>query len=138
MAQVPSAPRIICASLSYRPQALLSPGQEQAPPRSTVQLSNTRRVKQFIKGLTLALLLTLLAWLFLIGSIRLSPIDALTFTVFVLFCLLPPFLGVSAAIALITKQARRWIGIGLLVGMLIYLLIDCFYLTGIFMRWAIN
>ncbi|HEX6778318.1 MAG TPA: hypothetical protein VF099_08970 [Ktedonobacterales bacterium] len=138
MAQLPSAPRISYASLSYHSPAPLSPGQEQASPRPTAQLANTRRVKQFIKGLTLALLLTLLAWLFLIGSISLSPIDALTFTVFVLFCLLPPFLGVSAAIALITKQARRWIGIGLLVGMLIYLMIDCFYLTDIFMRWAIN
>lgn len=138
MAQLPSAPRISYASLSYHSPAPLSPGQEQTSPRPIAQLANTRRVKQFIKGLTLALLLTLLAWLFLIGSISLSPIDALTFTVFVLFCLLPPFLGVSAAIALITKQARRWIGIGLLVGILIYLMIDCFYLTDIFMRWAIN
>lgn len=139
MEELPPAPRISYAQYSYR---LSVPASDEAPssdekkvPTSPdyAQLARTQRLKQLLVGLAPGLFLVLFALPLRAALTHFQLDSALIAGLLLVFCWLLPFCGLVIALIQMVRQERRqlWFGIGLFLGMLIYIPFECMYLSTI-------
>lgn len=123
MADFPPTPRIAYAHTSYL--LTMPPPAPAAPPPEGAALIQAWHWKQFLCGLALALLPSLIS--FGLGLVM-GPGNFLTAASFAawLGILYNPAFGLGAMmIGLLTTNVSRMVGFGLLAGFLLYFLLDC-------------